>query len=284
MEGNDCYKFSTIRNFIRMTGGRQVRVACDVGANVGAISLLMRTYFPQAKIFGYEAVEEYYRMACANTSPDPSIKIRRRAVTSAHLFSDDLGAEPRARPATLQILKAGPEGGPGWMGGSLVTPCVGSPDAQAGATPGYRETQEVVLPITLSEILDEVERETGCSEIDILKLDCEGCEHSTLGCAPVETLRRIRFIVGEYHGIERFYRVMHGKLYLTHKVNLIGDESLGAFFAERLEGEADGILKHNKDGMLVSRPWLSSSPIDWHVFNEVYVLPDERAIHALTLS
>ena len=40
-------------------------------------------------------------------------------------------------------------------------------------------------------------------------------------------------------------------------------------------------MRYDKDGMLIVRPWLASAPIDWHVFNEAYVLPEERAIHAL---
>jgi hypothetical protein len=74
---------------------------------------------------------------------------------------------------------------------------------------------------------------------------------------------------------------MEHKLFRTHKVNLIGQRGLGAFFAERLEGTRDGILRFQKDGMLVPRPWLADRPIDWHHFNEQYVPPGERYWHAL---
>jgi len=112
-------------------------------------------------------------------------------------------------------------------------------------------------------------------------MDCESCEHSSLGCASDDTLRKLRFVVGEYHGIARFWGVMRDRLFRTHKVNLIGDASLGAFFAERRDGDADGILLHDNPGMMELRPWLCDEPIEWHLFNPAWVLPHERAIHAL---
>jgi hypothetical protein len=56
---------------------------------------------------------------------------------------------------------------------------------------------------------------------------------------------------------------------------------LGAFFAERLDGANDGILRWDKAGMLVLRPWLAPVPLEWHVFNDTYVRHEERYWHAL---
>jgi hypothetical protein len=174
-----------------------------------------------------------------------------------------------------------PEAGPGWGGGSISVP-EDSPAIAGGAPPrGYNLLEPPVDAVSLNELVGEVLEREQARQIDLLKLDCEGCEHSALGCATLQTLKRIRFIVGEYHGIERFYGVMERKLFRTHKVSLIGQRDLGAFFAERLEGTKDGILRFDKNGMLVDRAWLSARPIDWHLFNERYVPPGERAWHAL---
>lgn len=281
MEGNDCYKFSTIRNFISKTGQKKIRITCDIGANVGTVSLLMKSYFPSAKVHGYEAVDEYYQIACSRTRHDADIKMRRAAVTSAHLFADDLGEVPREGPIGLKVLKALPEAGRGWRGGSHILPADHKAITADAPPRGFRKTLQVVRPITLREVVEEIREREEAQEIDVMKLDCEGCECSTLGCADPETLRRIRFIVGEYHNIERFYKVMRKKVFLTHKVNLVGDRRLGCFFAERLEGRKDGILRYAKDGMLIARPWLSTSPIDWHLFNDEFVLPRDRRVHAL---
>lgn len=281
MEGNECYKFSTISNYIARTAGEPVMVIVEIGVHVGAVTQLIRSFFPGAKIYGFELVKEYYELARANLKGERGIKLYNKAVTSQHLYVDDLGEQRRAKATRVRVLKGTPDAGPGWSGGSTVVPA--DEAALLGATPraGFELISQPVRPVTLDEAVETVLKAEKAKGIDLVKLDCEGCEHSTIGCAARETLARIRFIVGEYHGIERFYQVMQGKLYKTHKVNLIGDRALGCFFAERLDGTADGILKHDKAGMVQARPWLSATPIDWHLFDERYVLPNERASHAL---
>jgi hypothetical protein len=282
MEGNECYKFATIRNYIDLTHADPVRVMVDVGANVGAITRLMKAYFPEARVWAFEIVPEYAALAEANTRDLPGVTIVCRAVTSEHRFHDDTGKRRRAAPVGIRVLKGLPAGGPGWTGGSLTVPS-DSPAIAGGVSPaGYQLLDDSADPISLDEAVDEILTREGTKELDVLKLDCEGCEHSSLGAATLKTLRRIRYIVGEYHGIERFYGVMEQKLFRTHKVNLIGQRDLGAFFAERLDGARDGILLHDKSNMLVSRPWLAERPIDWHWFNERYVPPGERYWHALS--
>jgi hypothetical protein len=111
-------------------------------------------------------------------------------------------------------------------------------------------------------------------------MDCEGCENSALGCATYETLSKIRFISGEYHNADRFYKVMKNKLFLTHYVNLVG-ESWGSFFAER-KAAGPSILDPSRKGMLAIRPWMSVEPIDWNVFRDEFVLDEERFVHGLS--
>ncbi len=281
MEGNACYKFSTIRQFIEATGGAPVRTIVDVGANVGSISLLAKSYFPEAAVYAFEPVREYFELARANTSGTPGVRVFYRAVTAQHLFRDDFGALKRKTQAALTILKGTPDAGPGWAGGSIVVP--GDNELLSSGKPigGYARTAERVRPITLDRLVAAILRKQRVTGIDILKMDCEGCEHSCLGSARLETLRKVRFIVGEYHGIERFFGAMRNKLFKTHKVNLIGQSDLGAFFAERREGNADGILRHDNSGMLQPRPWLCATPLEWHLFDERYVLPEDRCWHAL---
>jgi FkbM family methyltransferase len=281
MEGNECYKFATIRNYIALTRADPVRVTIDIGANVGAMTRMMKAYFPDARVYACEAVDEYAALAEANTRDLPGVTVWRRAVTSEHQYFDDVAERRRPRPVAMRMLKGLPAAGPGWGGGSISV-AEDVPTIAGGVAPhGYSLLETPVDAVSLNDLVAEVLEREGAKQIDVLKLDCEGCEHSSLGCATVKTLKRIRFIVGEYHGIERFYGVMEHKLFRTHKVNLIGQRGLGAFFAERLEGTRDGILRFQKDGMLVPRPWLADRPIDWHHFNEQYVPPGERYWHAL---
>jgi hypothetical protein len=281
MEGNECYKFSTIKNYIERTREKDVEVILDIGANVCSISLMMKSYFPKAKIYAFEPVKEYYDFAYANVKHDSTIKLFNMAVSSQHLFADDLGEYPRNAPVSLRILKGLPEAGPGWAGGSVVLPSDHELLTNTGRVFGYEKISQEVLPITLEEAIKNVMASERCQEVDLIKIDCEGCEHSSIGCCDTEILKQVRYIVGEYHDINRFYHVMQKKLFLTHKVNLIGTRILGCFFAERLDDTKNKILKYDKSGMLISRPWLSDCPIDWHVFNSDFVLTHERHFHAL---
>lgn len=53
----------------------------------------------------------------------------------------------------------------------------------------------MVETISLEDILDKY----GIGELDLLKLDCEGCEYRVLERTSPDTLRRIRRIIMEYH-------------------------------------------------------------------------------------
>lgn len=282
MEGNACYKFSTIRNYIEKTGAKPVALMVEVGVNVGEITLMMKSYFPAARLYGFEAVREYYEIACRRVAGLDGVRLFYRAMTSQHLYRDDLGTIRRPRPIGIGILKGAPEAGPGYQGGSIVLPW----DDPAMTVPqvpfGYNRISEPVRPSTLDRAVRAILRKERAQEIDLMKMDCEACEHSSLGCAEPATLACIRYIVGEYHGIERFFGVMEGKLFRTHKVNLVGDRQGGSFFAERRDGERDGILRWDNTGARVPRPWLADRPIEWHVFDEQYVLPEDRCWHGLS--
>lgn len=275
MEGNDCYKFSTIRNFIARSAAKDIATIVEIGANIGEVTLLMHGYFPAARIVAFEAVKEYCDIAAARTRNIPNVAIHNKAVTAQHRFFDDLGEQRRGAAIDRVILKGLPDGGPGWVGGSMVFPLDHRRVADAGDDYGYLKIDQAVTPITLAEIVAQED----LAEIDILKLDCEGCEHSVLGTAGPDVLKRIRFVVGEYHGFDRFTAVMRNRLFGTHKVNLVGEADFGCFFAERRDERGDGVLHDRMAAMPV--PWPCQTPNEWHAFNERYVSPEDRYCHGL---
>ena len=269
MEGNDCYKFATVNRYLAATQGKPVRLVVDVGANVGNVSEEMKQYFPEARIFAFEAVPEHYRTSARRFARDARVTVVNAAVCGCHQFADDLGRQRLPSLAPLEIHYA-----PRCAGGSAVTR-LGS-----GHDENYETLLEPFPSLTLDAVVAMVLAETGNAEVDYMKMDCEGCEHHALGCAREETIQKIRFVGGEYHGVERFYQVMKHKLFRTHYVNLVGDRGQGSFFAERI-GEERTILRKDRDGMLLDRPWYSAEPIDWHVFREEFVAPEEMWSHGL---
>src|SRR5437773_514576 len=163
MEGNECYKFSTIRHYVQKTNQKEVEIVVDVGAAEGSISLMMKAYFPNARIYAYEAVSEYHRLACASTQHVKDIFMLNKAVTSAHMFADDLGERPRKQPARLTILKRLPQAGPGWKGGSVVLPLedVTIPPS------GLERIDKEVEPVTLSVSWRTLRKLESVKEIDL---------------------------------------------------------------------------------------------------------------------
>ncbi|GMV96055.1 MAG: hypothetical protein AMXMBFR83_04240 [Phycisphaerae bacterium] len=274
MEGNECYKFSTVKRYIEQAGAKPIRVAVDIGARVGQVTKEMRSYFPAAQIFAFEAVRHYYLEAWAALREDPSIHVFNLAVTSLHVYEDASGNSRRPRQEPLTIYMALP-GNDGWSGGSKILPRCATPPAGA-----YARLDEPVHAITLDDLVRAVTMLADAEEVDFIKSDCEGSEYSCFGSASEETLRKLRFIGGEYHKIGPMYELMREKLFKTHYVNLVGDSEQGSFFCERI-GEPQTILNPDKTGMLHLRTWLHPEPLEWHVFRNDFVAPEERAGHGM---
>jgi len=269
MEGNDCYKFSTVNRYLAATGGKPVELVLDVGCNLGEMSAEMKERFPQARIFAFEPLPEYYDRSAERFARDPRVTVLNLAVCGLHQFHDDFGERRRDEPAGLELHKS--------------LEYVGASAVFEADTPPHSSRIKLEAPcaaLSLDAVVAMALAETGRGEIDYLKMDCEYCEHHSLGCARPETLRRIRFIGGEYHGVERFHRVMKARLFPTHYVNLVGNRHQGSFFCERI-GEERTMLRTDRDGMLVERPELSDSPIDWHAFREEFVAREEWGSHGL---
>ena len=75
--------------------------------------------------------------------------------------------------------------------------------------------------------LEDLMQEHGFESIDILKLDCEGSEFSILW--KTRSLDRIGLIVGEYHGREKFDRLV-AKRFADWHLRILGDGELGTFW------------------------------------------------------
>src|SRR5438309_3551549 len=140
-----------------------VHTIFDVGANVGAASRWFSEVAARAEIIALEPAAETFRSLTLNIKEN-GLCTRVRAMQVA------LGGAP----GVGRIV-------PGIASGATHV-------SQTGAGP------EVPI-ITLESLL----RSTAVAEVDLMKLDCEGAEYSSLLNASPTALRRIRVMVGEYH-------------------------------------------------------------------------------------
>src|SRR5262249_16001742 len=122
--------------------------------------------------------------ACAENIP----LLRRNVGAFAHVIH----AACTYETGSLRFLNAvTPPDSRSTGGSSLVTslPPVIDPQCQLDDRP--------FPPISIHHILERF----GWPHIGLVKLDCEGSEFSILGGAPLD---KIAFIVGEYHGFDRW--------------------------------------------------------------------------------
>jgi hypothetical protein len=213
--------------------------------------------------------------ACNHLSSDPRTSVLPLALTAEHFYQDDLGQMHRDGSVQLTAYQARPNSGPGWIGSSRILPESVKPENEGR----YNIVGTSVSPVTLDQLTTSLLALFTKDQIDYMKMDCEGCENSALGCASTSTLEKIRFISGEYHDFYRFYDVVKGKLQQTHLVNFVGG-AWGSFFAER-KAEAPTILSPNRVRSTQSNSEWPEYAFDCHPFNKEYVASVDFRWHGL---
>ena len=171
----DAYRTSLLSN------ANHEEIVVDIGAHIGTFAKLWHTKNPKAKI------------VCVEANPDNIHALRKNVgdfATVIHAACSHI-KEPLA---LLNAVRPNCES----TGGSIVVPVAIL--STAPGQPGYRYWHDTrSLPaITLEDILERI----GADHIDVLKLDCEGSEYDILENTSLR--RRIRMIVGEYHGFSRW--------------------------------------------------------------------------------
>lgn len=143
--------------------GRRARVVVDIGANIGAFSVLARTLWPKARIVAYEPEPENFALLERNTAR-LEVERHRQAV----------GAER----GTLTLSA--------WDG--LTHVCDDGPVCRSSICQGRRFTAESV---TLADALPE--------DTDVLKVDTEGGEFAIFAGAPADVIARAAYLTMEIH-------------------------------------------------------------------------------------
>ena len=173
---DDCYRTRLLGTFA------EDEVIVDVGTDIGAFAKLWHKRNPKARIVCVEACPE--NLECLRANVGDFATIIQAACTYE---SGELALLNAVRPHCEST------------GGSTVVPA-DKLDDRSLQQPSYEywHDRRPLDKVTLEELMSQLR----VDHIDLLKLDCEGSEFSILAKTPSRS--RIHFILGEYHGLERW--------------------------------------------------------------------------------
>jgi len=168
-----------LNSWAATTGRGTFRRIVDVGGNYGAVAIALARLFPAARIVVLEPNPLLCRFILWN--------VREKGLLS-QIWPICAGLGGRLRNLAMEVCN-----GP-WRGPAL-TACVRSAMStfpREKAPPG-KEGRIIEVPVlTMDEVLAQLQWES----VDLLKIDCEGCEWSTLLVPRTWTASHV---VGEVH-------------------------------------------------------------------------------------
>ena len=144
------------------------RIILDIGSNIGASILYFHQQFPDAKIFGFEPHPDTFRVLEKNVADLNGVKV----------FNYGLGAANQRMAINADDVNFGAFNTRGVF-----------KDRGFPAAPVECEVRR----------LDDVLRELGIAQVDLIKIDCEGAEADVFSALSDEILNRCQWIVGEFH-------------------------------------------------------------------------------------
>lgn len=175
---DDKYVLGEVRSYD--IGTEPIRTCIDVGAHIGAFSAWIHQLYPDARIVAVEPEMSGYLAARQNLNFLPPDQLLNRRVN--YDAADKVLYVDPVNSGSHTILD---QGAPG-------QPVVPAPN-----------------PITLEEIMYH----EGWDELDLLKIDCEGCEYDVLLNCEDGLLKHTRRIVGEFHrGNDHFMATIGARL------------------------------------------------------------------------
>jgi len=144
------------------------KIILDIGSNIGASIIYFHRQFPDANIFGFEPHPDTFRILQENVG-------HLRGVT---IFNYGLGATDQRIAISADKVNFG-----------------------AFSTGGRFKDRGHPAATVECEVrrLDDVLREIGIAQVDLIKIDCEGAEADVFSTLPDEILNDCQWIVGEFH-------------------------------------------------------------------------------------
>jgi FkbM family methyltransferase len=149
------------------------KIILDIGSNIGASIIYFHRQFPDSKIFGFEPHPDTFR-------------VLQRNVANLHgvtVFNYGLGATHQRIAVQADQVNFG-----------------------AFSTDGRFKDRGHPAATLECEVrrLEDVLREIGIAQVDLIKIDCEGAEADVFSALPDEILNHCQWIVGEFHDYTGF--------------------------------------------------------------------------------
>lgn len=171
------------------------KIMIDIGANIGATSILGYTKGATC-IFAYEPEKHNYEQLLKNIKLN---KLEHAITPIKKAVANVIG--------TSEIFDG--------QGASFIT---GARNVSVALEAAISQEREIIPTTTLDDILSEF------NEIALLKIDCEGGEYKIIEGAALETLKKCKRIVMEYHCTDDVtFGKMVAKLSLVFNTRIFGD-------------------------------------------------------------
>ncbi len=189
-----------------------VRTIVDIGAHVGSFTVLCHHHWPEAKIVAVEPHPDSFELLQRNTAHFPATQLLLLNAAVTKNSGNALLSSPVSHSRVSEYV----------------------PDVWDELQPRHRDFGIEVPAITTEGLWQRI-AEFGFSEVDLLKLDCEGAEYLILPeLSRLYLLQHVGWIRGEWHSREH-NRMLTTALDNTHAFNIDANQphDVGMFVAHR---------------------------------------------------
>ena len=189
-----------------------VRTIVDIGAHVGSFTVLCHQYWPAAKIVAVEPHPDSFELLQRNTAHIPADQLLLINAAVTKQSGKTLLSSPVSHSRVSEYV----------------------PDVWDELQPRHRDFGIEVPAITTEGLWQRIV-EFGITEVDLLKLDCEGAEYLILPeLSRLGLLQYVGWIRGEWHS-RKDNPILASALEITHAFNIDPNQphDVGLFVGHR---------------------------------------------------